>query len=429
MEANLMSSVIEQLLESVPLPKMIKVRQVFPAIPLENVEAELREQLRKKQLLSRIKPGQTVAITAGSRGISDIVRILREVVVCVKEAGGIPFIVPAMGSHGGATAQGQVEMLNSLGITEQSVGAPIKSSMEVIQVGVAANGLPAYIDRYAAEAGGIIVINKIKPHVAFHGKIESGLMKMITIGLGKQRGADTCHRLGPRKMSENIVAIARTLLEKTNIIFAVGIIENAYDQTQELAVLGAEEIEKEEPKLLIKARELAPKLIFKDIDALIIKEMGKNISGTGMDTNVIGRYHTDIDKIGSEPNISKIAVLDLTDQSHGNANGIGLADYTTSRLFKKISFEMTYPNSLTTTASLSVKIPMILDNDLLAIKACIKCSNIPDYSKVRAVMIKNTLELEYIYISESMLEEALQNPRIEILSDPVELELALSSMI
>ncbi|NLL51329.1 MAG: DUF2088 domain-containing protein [Peptococcaceae bacterium] len=424
-----MSSIIEQLLEAVPLPKMIKVRQIFSTARLEKIEAELRDQLSQKQLLSRISPGQTVAITAGSRGISDIVRILRELVAWVKEVGGIPFIVPAMGSHGGATAEGQLEMLKALGITEQSVGAPIKSSMEVVQVGVAVNGLPAYIDRYAAEADAIIVVNKIKPHVAFRGKIESGLMKMITIGLGKQKGAAICHGLGPKKMAENITAIARTVLQNTNIIFAVGIIENAYDQTQELAVLGAEEIEKEEPALLLKARKLTPKLFFKDLDALVIKEMGKNISGTGMDTNVIGRYHTEIDKDGSEPNITKIAVLDLTDQSHGNANGVGLADYTTSRLFKKISLEMTYPNSLTTTASLSAKIPMVLDNDLLAIKACIKCSNIPDLSRVRMAMIKNTLELEHIYIAESMLEEALQHAQIEILSDPLELEFVLSSML
>ncbi|NLM20411.1 MAG: DUF2088 domain-containing protein [Peptococcaceae bacterium] len=408
---------------------MIKVRQIFPDARLEKIETELRDQIRQKQLLSRINPGQTVAITAGSRGINDIVRILRELVTCVKEVGGIPFIVPAMGSHGGATAEGQLEMLKALGITEQSVGAPIKSSMEVVQVGVTANGLPAYTDRYAAEADAIIVVNKIKPHVAFRGKIESGLMKMITIGLGKQKGAAICHGLGPRKMAENIAAIARTVLENTNIIFAVGIIENAYDQTQELAVLGAEEIEKEEPALLLKAKKLTPRLLFNDLDALVIREMGKNISGTGMDTNVIGRYHTEIDKDGSEPNITKIAVLDLTDQSHGNANGVGLADYTTSRLFKKISLEMTYPNSLTTTASLSAKIPMVLDNDLLAIKACIKCSNIPDLSRVRMVMIKNTLELEHIYIAESMLEEARQHAQIEILSEPLELEFILSSMI
>ena len=417
-----MSNIIQQLLDPIPIPKIVKVRQVFPDARLENIEREVRNVLAEKALLSCLKPGQTIAITAGSRGITDITRVLREIVLAVKNAGGVPFIVPSMGSHGGATAEGQVEMLKSLGITEELVGAPIRSSMEVVQVGVASNGLPAYIDRHADEADGILVVNKIKPHVAFRGKIESGLMKMITIGLGKQKGADTCHGLGSRKMAENIAAIAGTVIKNTNIIGAVGIIENAYDQTREIVALRAEEIEQEEPALLLKARELTPRLFFKEIDALIVEEMGKNISGTGMDTNVIGRYHTDIDKDGSEPDITKIAVLDLTEQSRGNANGVGLADYTTRRLYEKLSFEKTYPNSLTTTASTSVKIPMVLDNDRLAIKAAIKCSNIPDLGRVRMVIIKNTLELEHIYISESMLKEVRKNPEVEVVSDPFQLE-------
>jgi len=416
-----MGEVIDKLLEPVPMPKMIKARQVFPCPRLDDAAHEVTRQLGEKGFANRIKPGGTVAITAGSRGITDIVPILRSIADFVRKSGGSPFIVPSMGSHGGSTAAGQEEILRELGITEASVGAPVRSSMDTVAVGTAAGGLPVHMDKYAFEADAVIVVNKIKPHVAFHGRIESGLMKMIAIGLGKQKGAETCHARGSRAMSENIVQIARTVMENANIIFGVGVIENAYEQTAAIAAVAAENIERDEPALLLKAKAMTPRLLIRDIDALIIREMGKNISGTGMDTNVIGRHHTDIDRDPDEPEIGRIAVLDITEQSHGNANGIGLADYTTQKLFAKMSFDMTYPNALTTTASLSVKIPMVLDGNRQAVQACIRCCG-ADMDKVRMVLIKNTLELEHIYISESMLQDALSDPAIEILSEPVELD-------
>ncbi len=416
-----MSSIINSILDPVQIPRMVKVRQIFPDQVVSDIPGEIRKQINAKNLMSRIKPGQTVAITAGSRGISNLPLMIREICNCVKDAGAHPFLVPAMGSHGGATAEGQTDMLRGMGITEETVGAPIKASMEVVQVGTSHNGLPAYIDKNAYEADAIIIINRVKPHVAFKGAVESGLQKMITIGLGKLKGAETCHNLGFGKMAENVPAIAKVILEKTNLVFGIAVLENAYEQTMKIVALGNEEIIREEPALLLEAKQNVPRLHFGEFEALILDELGKNISGTGMDTSVIGKYHTPYANDGTGPKVTRHAVLDLTEQSHGNANGIGLADYTTRRLFNKIIFEQTYPNSLTSTVPESIKIPMVLENDRLAIQACIRCSNVPDRSKVRVVMIKNTIYLEHILISENMLEVARNNRQIEILSDPFEL--------
>lgn len=414
-------SIINSILDPVQIPRMVRVRQIFPDTTIKDVASEVKKQIDAKNLMSRIKPGQTVAITAGSRGITNLPVMIRELVSIMKSAGAHPFLVPAMGSHGGATAEGQVDMLAGMGITEEFCGAPIKASMEVVQVGTSDNGLPAYVDKNAYEADAIVIINRIKPHVAFKGDVESGLLKMITIGLGKLKGAETCHNLGFGRMAENIPAIAKVVLEKTNLVFGIAVLENAYEQTMKIVALANEDIAKEEPALLLEAKQNVPKIVFREFESLILDELGKNISGTGMDTRVIGKYHTPFADDGTGPKVTRLAVLDLTEQSHGNANGVGIADYTTRRLFEKIIFEQTYPNSLTSTVPESIKIPMVLENDRLAIQACIKCSNLTDRSKVRVVMIKNTIFLEHILISENMLEEARKNPQIEILSEPFEL--------
>lgn len=412
--------VINQLLKETPIPRIIEAEQIFPRPLVKNIEEELYRELNNKKLLSNIKEGQRIAITAGSRGIANLPLILREIAGHIKSAGAKPFIVPAMGSHGGATAEGQLNMLNKMGITEEYIGAPIKSSMEVVQIGSAHNGLPVYIDKYAHEADGIVVVNRIKLHTSFRGSFESGLMKMMVIGLGKQKGAETCHAMGFRGMAENIPAIGRVVMEKKNIPFAIGIIENAYDETARIVALGKEEIEREEPILLRESREYKGKINFDEFDVLIIKEIGKNISGTGMDTNVVGRYHTTY--VSGGPKVSKMAILDLTDKTQGNANGIGIVDFTTRRVFEKMKFDQTYPNAITSTVPDSVKIPMVLDNDRSAIQAAIKTSNIEDKNKVKLIIIKNTKELHRIYISESLADEAGLRENIQLVGEPLEIE-------
>lgn len=411
---------IDNLLDGVEIPKMIKVRQAFPRPRVEKVEEELTNKLKVKEVSALIKPGQRVAIGVGSRGITNLPLMVKIIVSEIKRAGGVPFIIPAMGSHGGATAQGQKDMLIRMGIIEDYVEAPIQSTMETVQIGTAENGLPVRIDKYAYEADAIVIINRIKPHPAFRGPYESGLMKMLTIGLGKQKGADICHELGFGKMAENVPAIARVILEKTNMIFAVGVLENAYHEVCRIEVLKNQEIPVEELKLLEEAKELIPKLQLEEFEVLVIDEIGKDICGTGFDTNAVGRYHTPYASGG--PKIAKISVLDLTDKTNGNGNGLGIVDFTTQRAFKKFNMEMTYPNALTSTVPLSVKIPMVLKNDKQSIQAAIKTCNIFDKSKVRLVRIKNTNKLGEIEVSESLIEEIRGNECLEIVGEAYELD-------
>ncbi|MGE5257490.1 MAG: lactate racemase domain-containing protein [Hyphomicrobiales bacterium] len=412
-------STIDNLLDGIPIPRLIKVRQTFERPGIADLEAELVKKLRGSGTLAKVKRGQKIAVTAGSRGISSLPLMLKVVVAEIKRAGGEPFLFPAMGSHGGATADGQREMLIGMGITEEYVGAPIRSSMETIEIGVSDNGLPVHLDKYAHQADGIVVVNRIKPHVAFRGECESGLMKMIVIGMGKQMGADICHELGVGKMAENILSMGRVALAKANIVCGLGILENAYHETARLEVLTKEDIPAREPELLKEAWRLYPKIYFDRLDVLIIDEIGKDISGTGFDTNVVGRYHTPYASGG--PAITRIAVLDITDKSHGNGNGLGILDFTTRRAFDKFKFEKTYPNSLTSTVPISVKIPMVLKNDRQAIQAAIKTCNILDKAKVRLARIRNTVTLGEIAVSENLLPEVEADPNLQAVASPYRL--------
>lgn len=419
MGANSKMSTIDQLLDGIFLPRMVQVKQRFERPFIQDIEGELIHQLHTKEVLLGLQPGARIAVAVGSRGISNLPLLVKTLIREIKAVGADPFIVPAMGSHAGATAEGQREMLIGLGIREEYVEAPIRATMEVVQVGVAENGLPVYVDRFAYEADGIILLNRIKPHSSFRGKYESGLMKMITIGLGKQKGADICHELGFGKMAENIPAIARVTLEKTKLLFGVGLLENAYHETCQLVVLTNSEIADKEPALQEEAKRLSPKIYFEQLDVLIINEIGKEISGTGFDTNIVGRYHTTYASGG--PNITKISVLDVTERSHGNANGLGIADFTTRRAFDKFNMEQTYPNALTSTVPQSVKIPMALKSDKQAIQAAVKTCNILNKQEVRLVRIKNTLELGELEISENLLPEVQGNPYLEVISEPYSL--------
>lgn len=412
-------SAIDQLLEQIPIPRMVKARQTFDRPRVGDLDTALSQMLKIGGYLSEIRPGQRVAVTAGSRGITDIALALKIVVREIRNAGGDPFLFPAMGSHGGATAEGQTHILHNLGITEDFVGAPILASMDTVQIGTSEKGHPVYLDRYADEADAIVVVNRIKPHVAFRGSFESGLMKMVTIGMGKQKGADFAHMLGFGQMAEAISAIGKVTIAKKNILCAVAILENAYHETAAVEVMGKKMIEAREPELLKEAWKLYPKIFFDELDVLILDEIGKDISGTGFDTNIVGRYHTPYASGG--PKITRVGALDITDKSGGNANGLGILDLTTRRAYEKFDFEQTYPNALTSTVPMSVKLPMVLKNDRQAIQAAIKMSNVLDRNAIRMVRAKNTVSLGEIEISENLMSLAEKHPNLSVTGNPYEL--------
>lgn len=411
--------VVSDLLLNVKIPKMARVRQIFDHGKLDNIPEVLNSQLSAAQIKERVKPGMHIAITAGSRGVANISLILREIVTFTKEQGAYPFIIPAMGSHGGATVEGQREILDSYGITEEFCGCPIRATMETQQIGYTEEHDSVFIDKYAAEADGIIVVNRIKPHTCFTGPYESGLMKMMTIGLGKQKGAESFHDSGFKNAARLIPLFGNAILAHSNILFGVALLETAYDETCRVVVLTSEEIPEKEPFLLLEAKALMPKIMFESIDVLIVDKIGKNFSGDGMDPNITGTFVTPYASGGVKS--QKVAVLDLSDESHGNAVGMGAADFTTRRLFEKADLEKTYPNALTSTVVSNVKIPMILKNQQEAIQAAIKTCNEIDKTNPALVRIKNSLHLEEIYISEALLEQARNMPNVEVLEEAMEL--------
>lgn len=413
-------NIIQELLKDVPLPRMVKVHQNFNAPEVADVSATLRKELSKSGVSERIKPGMSIAIAVGSRGVAEIPILTRVVVEEIKKCGGHPFVVPAMGSHGGATAEGQTLVLENLGVTEETVGCPIKSSMEVVEVGKLDSGLAVLIDKNAYEADGIVVINRVKPHTAYRGPCESGMAKMITIGLGKQKGADSCHAYSFKYMAKHVLEMAEIKIDRTNILFGVGTIENAYDKIAEIVAVPAEDLIEVDKEMLVEAKARMPKILFEQMDVLVVTQIGKDCSGDGMDPNITGRYPTPYASGG--PDISKLVVLNLTEATHGNANGMGPADFTTRKLFNKIEFESTYANALTSTVCTPIRIPMILDTDQAAIKAAVKTCNSHDILKARVVIIKDTMHMGEIYISEAMLDEARANSNITILGELAEME-------
>lgn len=410
-------SVVNSILDQIQLPRMVRVRQKFDETMLDDIPGEVVRQLSRTEISSQIRPGMTIAVGVGSRGIHQIDVIVRTALDYLKACGAEPFIVPAMGSHGGATAEGQREVLANYGITEGSMDVPIKSSMEVVPVGVNEDGFTVYIDKNAYEADGIIVINRFKPHPAFRGRYECGLMKMLTIGLGKQQGAQVCHTEGFPKMARNVEMFARCIIKNTNLIAGLGIIENAYDRTMELHGLTSEEILDQEPALLLKAKKNIPTVIPTRLDVLVVDQMGKNFGGDGMDANVTRRFLVP----GMEPDPEGpacVVPLSLSAESHGNAMGIGAADTTTRRLFEAMDFEATYPNALTAALAGSVRIPMVLDSDKHAIQAAVRSVWGADPARLRIVRIPNTLHIEQIEVSEALLPELRDRDDIEILSEP-----------
>lgn len=402
-----------------PIPSMVKIKQDFDLRKIADIPAHIRAELKQFEPQKNILPGQSVAITAGSRGIHKIDLILKSLIEGLKEIQAKPFIVPAMGSHGGATSEGQKEVLAHYGITEETMGVPIKSSMEVIQVGETAHGIPVLLDKNAAQADHIVVVNRVKPHTDFKNDIESGLMKMIAIGLGKQKAADHYHNEFMRYGHyEIITSVAREAIEKSQIVFGLAVVENQRDETQIIKVIPAREFEETEKQLLVTAKELLPRLPFDSIDILIVDEMGKNFSGTGMDQNVIARTVVSYHQVPETPKILRIFVKDITDDSEGNATGIGNADFTTKRLVDQIDREYTYMNAMTSSSPEAVRIPPYYDTDREAIEMAL--DTIPENrpEKVRIVHIKNTLMLEEMYISEGLLPQAQEMGNIRVLGTP-----------
>jgi hypothetical protein len=398
---------------------MVLVRQIFPRPRVENIPDKVREELERIDIRERVNPGESIALTAGSRGITGIALILKSLVDELKSIGAQPFIVPAMGSHGGATAEGQRRVLARYGVTESGVGAPIRSSMDVVKVGDLPDGSPVYVDKFAAEADGIVVVNRIKPHTDFAGRIGSGLMKMMAIGLGKRKGAALYHKLTFKHGFENTIRwAAREVLRSCDIRFGLGIIENAYEETAHIVAILPEELERREEELLVEAKRLAGRLPFDELDVLIVDEMGKDISGTGMDTNVIGRMMQNFEPEPEKPEILRIVVLDLTEKSHGNAVGMGLADFTTARLVSKIDRKATYTNSLTSLGPQKSRIPVYFDTDKEAIEAAFLTVGIREPHECMAVHIKSTLHLDLVEISEPLLEKAERREDLEVISEP-----------
>jgi hypothetical protein len=399
-------------------PKMYHVRQNLDVPKVERIEETLDQAFHAIQGDSLVKAGARIAVTAGSRGIANIEVVLKHLVGVLKARSARPFLVPCMGSHGGGTAEGQVDVLRSLLITEESVGAPILSSMEVVEIGRSRFGFPVLVDRHASEADGIVVVNRIKPHTEFEGPIESGLMKMMAIGLGKHKGCLEVHKQTVQYGYRDVIPeIGQIILEKLPVLFGVGLVENIYDETAMIRAILPSQFLEEERKLLVQAKGLMARLPFDQIDILLVDEMGKNISGTGMDTNVVGRIMFVGEKEPEKPRITRIVVLDLAEESHGNAIGVGLADYTTQTLLGKIDASATATNSIAGMTPEKGRTPLALPTDQEAVEAAFTTIGAIKAEEARVVHIKNTLEIAELHISESLLEDMEKRDDLTLLKD------------
>lgn len=411
---------ITDLIKNQPIPKMVRIRQNFDRthIPVEDIASTVQKELDREDLGGKIKPGMKIAITCGSRGMTNNALMARAMVDFVKSKGAEPYIVAAMGSHGGATAEGQTQILRDYGITEETMGCPVKSSMETVQAGLSGvRKQPVFVDKNASQADGILLFNRIKPHTSFRGPYESGLMKMMAIGLGKQKGAESIHHQSPAIMHELVEEYGRTILENCPVLGGIAVVENAYDDTYLIKGLTPQEIIDEEPKLKEISYRTIAKLLFDKCDVLVVDKIGKNISGDGMDPNISGRFVLPQYCSGGI-DAEKVVVLDITDETHGNAQGIGLAEVTTRRLVDRMKLEMTYPTGVTNTFLHLMKIPMIMDNDREALQlALMCCPEAEDHDHMKLIRIPNTAHIGEIEISEGLLPLAKANPNIEILTD------------
>jgi hypothetical protein len=387
------------------LPKWALVRNRFDENAIEDVGVALRSAFAAgMDVVSPIGPGTRVCLAVGSRGIDRIAEVTATAVQLIRERGAEVFVVPAMGSHGGATADGQVEVLASLGITEASIGCPIRSSMETVQIGTVDGRIPVFIDRHAHDDADLIIpINRVKPHTDFSGPVESGLLKMIAIGLGKQRGADAFHREGFANFAELIPAVAEQILGRVAIPFGIALVENGYARLRKLELVPADRMYARERELRDDADAHLARLPIDALDVLVIDRIGKDISGLGMDSNVVGRYYTG--PTGRPPLVQRIVVRDLTDETEGNAVGIGMADVAVRRAVERMDPMKTFINCITAKTPEGARIALTVDTDREALDVAIACCLRVDPAEARIVRILDTKHLEWFYASEPLLDE------------------------
>lgn len=400
-------------------PQMIRISQKFETPILEDIPQEIASQVNRLRLEKKIKRGQTVAVACSSRGIANYSAIVEATVHSLHQLELEPFIIPAMGSHGAATAEGQKRVLEHFGISEENMGVTIRSSLEVVQIGETEDDIPVLLDKLASEADYIVPINRIKSHTDFEYEIESGLMKMMAIGLGKQKGAATYHQAFFNYGYPRIIlTVARKVLQSGRILFGVGTVENGYCQTARIGVLGPEEMEEREKDLLKEAKSFEPHLPFENVDILIIDEMGKDISGAGIDTKVVGRiYMPLLEKEPETPKVKRIIVCDLTKNSEGNAVGVGMADFVTKRLVDKVDIDATYINAITGGDPEHAKIPLTLKNDREAIDVAAESIGLIDRGGLRIMRIKDTKHLGEVDISQAYRKELSKRKDLEIIGE------------
>ena len=399
------------------MPKMATVNQRFDDAHISDVEKAVHEQITRPEIAARVHSGMSIAIGAGSRGIANIGIAVRTTVQALRELGAKPFLLPAMGSHGGATAEGQQAVLAGYGITEEDVGAPIRATMDTVLIGKMEDGTPVHMDRYAHEADGVVLINRIKPHTSFRGPIESGVVKMMVIGMGKIQGATYLHAHGMDVFPEVLPRVATFIMEQTSILFGIGVIENAYDQTAIVEALLSDTLVQREAELQVKAKSLMGRLYFREIDILLIDRMGKEISGAGFDPNITGRNHRGVTGF-DDPRVQKIVVLGLTKMTNGNATGLGLADVITSKLYDAIDYPSTYANVITSAYLDGALIPIAMPTDQQALQLAVKTLVRVKQGQARIVRIRDTLSIGKISVSEPMLTEVKQHPDMSIIGEP-----------
>jgi len=405
----------------IPIPRMIPIRQSFPTLEVKDVREKIKQLFVNDPRIKRIKKGDRIAVAVGSRGINSLDTIVYSFLEELKSLGAKPVIIPAMGSHGGATAEGQKEILEGYGLTETIMGVPIISSMKTEKIGQLNNNVPVYLDKIALSCDGIFVINRIKPHTSFKADYESGLIKMLAIGLGKHKGSTAYHSYGFDMFGTILPQIGKIVIENAPILGGLAIIENAYENIAHLDLVWKEELILREKELLDKAKKLMPKILVDNLNILIIHEMGKDISGCGLDSNITGRSPAPTFYKPDALKVERIVVLNLTPASNGNATGIGVADITTKKVINSMNLDYTYSNVITSMTLGAAKIPVYMQNDCEAIQVALKSCRKADCSNNRLVWIKNTRSLENIWVSESFLPEVINHKQIEILGQPREL--------
>lgn len=400
---------------NIKLPKMHKVKQSFDKSKLGDPEGTIKSELDKEVIKSKIKKGQRVAVAVGSRGIKNLSKIVRTVIDELKNAGAEPFIVSAMGSHGGGTEEGQREILTGYGITEEAMGVEVITGTDVVEIGKTKNGVNIYFDKTAYDADMVVPINRVKLHTDFVADIQSGLCKMLVIGLGNHKGCSSIHEEDFENFGEIIKESATIIMQKVNVGFGVAILENAYDQTALIKAVPSDKLIEEEIELVKLAKKNMPTLMIPEIDILIVQEIGKNISGAGYDPNILGKSYILHEFVLDVPKINRMILLDVSKESHGNGIGLGIFDIITKKVFEQLDYEAIYANGIATKCIDDCKIPLIAKDEEEAIKIAIKVIRGADKENLKIVKIKNTLELEYIEISEALLEYVSTNEKLTLI--------------